>query len=63
MGARIESDSWQTEYPRSQDPAAHKSVQITMSLTALQFKPELHGTTTLVVTHQNSTNRRVEEHT
>ena len=54
--AGIESDTWLTGHPRSQDPAPHKSVQIRLSLTALLFKPEMYGTTTLVVTHENSAN-------
>ena len=45
------------------DPAPHKSVRIRLSQTALQCKPDRYCTTTLVVTHENSTNRRVEEHT
>ena len=45
--AGIESDTGLTGYLRSQDPAPHKSVQRRISLTALQFKPELYGTTTL----------------
>ena len=61
--AGIESDTWLTGYPRSQDPTPHKSVQIRLTLTALLFKLEMYGTTTLVVTHENSANRRVEEHT
>ena len=61
--AGMESDTWLTGYLRSQDPAPHKSVQRRLSLTALQFKPELYGTTTLVNPHENSTNRKVEEHT
>ena len=61
--AGMESDTWLTGYPRSQDPAPQKSVQSRLSLTALQFKPELYDTTTLVNTHENSTNREVEEHT
>ena len=61
--AGIQADTWLTGYPRSQDPAPHKSVQIRLSLTALQFKPELYATTTLVNTHESSTNRKVEEHT
>ena len=59
----IESDTWLTGYPRTQDPAPHKSVRTRLSLTALQCKPDTYCTKTLVVTHANITNRRVEEHT
>ena len=55
--ASIESDTWLTRYPRSQDPAPHKSVRIRLC------KPERYCTTALAVTHEYGTNRRVEEHT
>ena len=56
--AVIESDTWLTGYPRSQDPAPHKSLRISLSLTALQCRPDRYCTTTLVVIHLHSTNKR-----
>ena len=38
------------------------SIQRGLSLTTLQLKPEMCGTTTLANTHEDSTNRKVEEH-